>query len=260
MPETLPSYFIGHGNPMNALLTNTYTEGWTRVGRETPRPKAILAISAHWFVPGTGVTVSTAPRTIHDFGGFPRELYEVRYPAPGDPALARRVEQLLAPVPVVLDDSWGLDHGTWSVLTHAYPGADIPVVQLSIDETRPAAFHFEIGRRLAPLRDEGVLILGSGNLVHNLHAYAWGRHAPDPYDWAVRFEAEAKAMMVAADYRPLLEYEKLGPDALLSIPTPEHYLPLLYVLGTRQEGESTLFPIEGVDGGSISMLAVRVGH
>ena len=260
VPETLPSYFVGHGNPMNAVLTNTYTERWTRIGRETPRPKAILAISAHWFVPGTGVTVSTAPRTIHDFGGFPRELYEVRYPAPGDPALARRVEQLLAPVPVALDDSWGLDHGTWSVLRHAYPGADIPVVQLSIDETRPAAFHFEIGRRLAPLRDEGVLILGSGNLVHNLHAYAWGRHAPDPYDWAVRFEAEAKAMMVAADYRPLLEYEKLGPDARLSIPTPEHYLPLLYVLGTRQEGESTLFPIEGVDGGSISMLAVRVGH
>ena len=260
MPETLSSYFIGHGNPMNAVLTNTYTERWARVGRETPRPKAILAISAHWFVPGTGVTVSTAPRTIHDFGGFPRELYEVRYPAPGDPALARRVEQLLAPVPVALDDSWGLDHGTWSVLTHSYPGADIPAVQLSIDETRPAAFHFEIGRRLAPLRDEGVLILGSGNLVHNLHAYAWGRHAPDPYDWAVRFKAEAKAMMVAADYRPLLEYENLGPDARLSVPTPEHYLPLLYVLGTRQEGESTTFPIEGVDGGSISMLAVRVGH
>src|SRR4051812_25938871 len=260
MPAQMPAIFFGHGNPMNALLDNSYTQGWQRIGQQATKPKAILSISAHWFVPETGVTVSTAPRTIHDFGGFPSELYRVQYPAPGDPDLARRVQEMLQPVAVALDDSWGLDHGTWSVLRHAYPAADIPVVQLSIDETRPAAFHFEIGRRLAPLRDEGVLILGSGNLVHNLHAYAWGRHAPDPYDWALRFEAEAKAMMVAADYRPLLEYEKLGPDALLSIPTPEHYLPLLYVLGTRQEGESTTFPIEGVDGGSISMLAVRVGH
>jgi 4,5-DOPA dioxygenase extradiol len=259
MPETLPSYFIGHGNPMNAVLTNTYTERWTRIGRETPRPKAILAISAHWFVPGTGVTVSTAPRTILDFGGFPRELYEVRYPAPGDPALARRVEQLLAPVSVALDDSWGLDHGTWSVLTHAYPGADIPVVQLSIDETRPAAFHFEIGRRLAPLRDEGVLILGSGNLIHNLHAYAWGRQMPDPYDWAVRFEAEAKGLLLADETKPLIAYETLGQDALLSIPTPDHYLPLLYVIGARQPGDVITFPVDGVDGGSISMLSVQVG-
>lgn len=259
MPGPLPAYFIGHGNPMNALQANAYTDGWARIGRETPRPKAVLAVSAHWYVPGTGVTVSTAPRTIHDFGGFPRELYQVTYPAPGDPALAHRVQQLLAPLPVALDDGWGLDHGTWSVLKHVYPAADVPVVQLSIDETRPAAFHFEVGRRLAPLRDEGVLVVGSGNLVHNLHAYAWGRHAPDPYDWAVRFEAEARAMMLAGEYAPLLEYEKLGRDAQLSVPTPDHYLPLLYVLGTRQAGEPTAFPIEGVDGGSISMLAVRVG-
>src|SRR5207248_2781427 len=256
---TLPSYFIGHGNPMNAVLTNTYTERWARVGRETPRPKAILAISAHWFVPGTGVTVSTAPRTIHDFGGFPRELYEVRYPAPGDPALARRVEQLLAPVAVALDDSWGLDHGTWSVLTHAYPGADIPVVQLSIDETRPAAFHFEIGRRLAPLRDEGVLILGSGNLVHNLHAYAWDRHAPDPYDWATAFERRVRELLLAGDHKPLINYEhQLGTEAELAVPTPDHYLPLLYVAGTRLSSEALTFPVEGVDGGSVSMLAVQV--
>ena len=161
-------------------------------GEETPKPKAILSISAHWYVPETGVTVTTAPRTIHDFGGFPQELYQVQYPAPGDPALARRVQQLLAPLDVKLDNSWGLDHGTWSVLRHVYPAADIPVVQLSIDETKPASYHFEIGRKLAPLREEGVLIVGSGNLVHNLHTYAWGRHPREPYDWAVRFESAAK--------------------------------------------------------------------
>src|SRR5581483_3857133 len=172
----LPAIFFGHGNPMNALAENAYTTAWRGIGRNLPRPKAILSISAHWFVPGTGLTVSDTPRTIHDFGGFPLELYQVQYPAPGDPALARRVQQLLAPLPVTLDNSWGLDHGTWSVLRHVYPAADIPVVQLSIDETKPAVFHFEIGRRLAPLRYEGVLIVGSGNLVHNLHTYAWGRH------------------------------------------------------------------------------------
>ena len=244
---------------MNALATNAYTDAWRRIGREIRKPKAILSISAHWFVPGTGVTVSTAPRTIHDFGGFPRELYQVQYPAPGDPALALRVQQLLMPLPVSLDNSWGLDHGTWSVLRHVYPDAGLPVVQLSIDETKPASFHFEIGRKLAPLREEGVLIVGSGNLVHNLEAYAWGRHMPDPYDWAVRFETEAKQMMVAGEYKPLIDYEKLGKEALLSIPTPDHYLPMLYVIATRQQGELITFPVEGVDGGSISMLSVQVG-
>ena len=226
---------------------------------ETPNPKAILSISAHWFVPGTGVTVSTAPRTIHDFGGFPRELYQVRYPAPGDPELARRVRKLLHPLPVDLDESWGLDHGAWTVLVHAYPDACVPVVQLSIDEAKPAAFHYEVGRKLAPLREEGVLILGSGNLVHNLHAYAWGRHTPDPYDWAVRFEERARGLMLGGDIRQLVEYEKLGREALLSIPTPDHYLPLLYVLGARRSGERVCFPVEGIDGGSVSMLAVQAG-
>jgi 4,5-DOPA dioxygenase extradiol len=260
MPDLMPSIFFGHGNPMNALQTNAYTEAWQEFGRKAARPKAILAISAHWYVPGTGVTISSAPRTIHDFGGFPRELYEVRYPAPGDPDLARRVHELLMPMPVAMDDSWGLDHGTWSVLRHVYPEADIPIVQLSIDETRPAAFHFELGRRLAPLREEGVLIAGSGNLVHNLHTYAWGRHAPEPYEWAAKFEAAAREMMLAGEYGPLMNYEKLGREAMLSIPTPEHYLPLLYVLGTQQTGERLSFPVEGVDGGSISMLTVKVGQ
>jgi 4,5-DOPA dioxygenase extradiol len=255
----LPAIFFGHGNPMNAVSLNAYTQAWRRIGEETPRPSAILSISAHWYVPGTGVTVSTAPRTIHDFGGFPDELYRVQYPAPGDPKLARRVQKLLAPLPVALDERWGLDHGTWSVLRHVYPHADVPVVQLAIDETRPPQFHFDLGRRLAPLRGEGVLLVGSGNLVHNLHAYAWGRHVPEPYDWAVRFEAEARARLLAAQDRALIDYEDLGRDALLSIPTPDHYLPLLYVIGARQAPDRVTFPVQGVDGGSISMLSVRVG-
>jgi len=259
MASILPAIFFGHGNPMNAVASNGYTDAWRRIGRETPRPKAILSISAHWFVPETGVTITTAPRTIHDFGGFPPELYQVQYPAPGDPALARRVQKLLSPIEVALDNSWGLDHGTWSVLRHVYPAADIPIVQLSIHETKPASFHFEIGRKLAPLRDEGVLIVGSGNLVHNLHTYAWGRHPRDPYDWAVRFEDAAKGMMLAGDLKPLVDYETLGRDATLSIPTPDHYLLLLYVLAARQQGDLVRFPVEGVDGGSISMLAVQIG-
>jgi 4,5-DOPA dioxygenase extradiol len=259
MGNIFPAIFFGHGNPMNALLKNSYTEAWRRIGEEIPPPKAILSISAHWFVPETGVTVSTAPKTIHDFGGFPPELYKVQYPAPGDPVLAQRVKEILAPLPVRLDTSWGLDHGTWAVLCHVYPFANVPVVQLSIDETQPASFHFEIGKQLAPLRAEGVLIAGSGNLVHNLHTYAWGRHVPDPYDWAVQFETLARQVMLAGDFQPLIDYDKLGREATLSIPTPDHYLPLLYVLATKQQRELVTFPVEGVDGGSISMLAVRVG-
>ena len=259
MTRTMPVIFFGHGNPLNAIADNGYTEAWRRIGEQTPRPKAILAISAHWYLPGTGVTVNAKPRTIHDFGGFPPALYQVEYPAPGEPELARRVQRLLAPLDVKLDESWGLDHGTWSVLKHAYPDADIPVVQLGIDETKPAAFHFDVGTKLAPLRDEGVLIVGSGNLVHNLHAYAWGRHSPEPYDWAVRFERTARDLMLAGDFGPLVDYESLGRDASLSIPTPDHYLPLLYVLGCHRKGERILFPVEGVDGGSISMLSVQIG-
>lgn len=244
---------------MNALLHNGYTEAWSSIGRALPKPKAILAISAHWFVPETGVTISTAPKTIHDFGGFPAELYRVQYAAPGDPELAQRVQSLLQPLPVKLDSSWGLDHGTWSVLCHVYPQADVPVVQLSIDETQPASFHYEIGKRLAPLRDEGILIAGSGNLVHNLHAYAWGKHIVDPFDWAVRFEQNARQMLLAGEHSPLIGYDRLGKDALLCIPTPEHYLPLLYVIACAQQGDAVSFPLEGVDGGSVSMLTVQIG-
>jgi 4,5-DOPA dioxygenase extradiol len=200
-----------------------------------------------------------APRTIHDFGGFPRELYEVGYPAPGSHELARLVRALLAPVSVELDESWGLDHGTWSVLHHVFPQADIPVVQLSIDETKTPEFHYEIGKRLSPLRDEGVLVIGSGNIVHNLHTYAWGRHEVEPFDWAVRFEKQAREFMRSGNDAPLVHYEALGRDAILAAPTPDHYLPLLYVLGLRRKGEGVDFPVEGFDGGSISMLTVQVG-
>jgi 4,5-DOPA dioxygenase extradiol len=257
MPLIMPVLFLGHGNPMNALLRNPYSEGWAALGLSLPRPKAILSISAHWYVAGAAVTVNTAPRTIHDFGGFPEELYQVRYPAPGDPVLARRIQNLLAPIAVDLSGEWGLDHGTWSVLCHLFPAADIPVVQVSIDYTRAANYHYEIGRRLAVLREEGVLILGSGNLVHNLRAYRWGKPVV-PYPWAVEFDRHARQLLLASDYAPLIAYDKLGAGAALSIPTPDHYLPLLYVLGAAVSGDAISFPIEGIEGGSISMLAVRL--
>ncbi|HEV2707791.1 MAG TPA: 4,5-DOPA dioxygenase extradiol [Pyrinomonadaceae bacterium] len=259
MATRMPAIFFGHGNPLNALQANDWTEGWAAVGRSIPRPEAIVCISAHWYLPATLVTAQERPRTIHDFGGFPRELYQVRYPAPGAPELARRVRDLLAPAPVGLDERWGLEHGTWSVLCHVFPQADVPVIQLSIDETQPAEFHYELANRLAPLRDEGVLVMSSGNLVHNLHAYAWGRYVAEPLEWAVRFETRARELLLAGDDQPLVNYESLGHDAMLAAPTPDHYLPLLYVIALRQEGEQVSFPVEGFDGGSVSMLTIRVG-
>ncbi len=255
----LPALFFGHGNPMNALMRNDWSAGWRSIGDSLPEPRAILCISAHWYMPSTAVTAMAQPRTIHDFGGFPRALFEVQYPAPGSVDLAERVKDLLAPTSVALDQEWGLDHGCWSVLVHVYPQAHIPVVQLSIDETQPAQWHFDLARRLSPLRDEGVLIIGSGNLVHNLHAYGWGKREVAPYDWAVRFEALAMRSMEAGDFEPLIHYEQLGPDAMLSAPTPDHYLPLLYVLAQHEAGEPVSFPVRGFDGGSISMLSVQVG-
>jgi len=259
MTERMPVVFFGHGNPLNALDDNAYTRGWQAIGQSTPRPRAILAVSAHWYLPGTHVTAMDTPRTIHDFGGFPPELYRVQYPAPGSPALAERVRALLAPTPAGLDFAWGLDHGTWSVLVHAFPNADIPVVQLSLDETLDARAHYRQAQRLAPLRDEGVLVVGSGNLVHNLHAFAWGRHSVAPFDWAVRFEAYAREAILLGNDEPLVDYESLGEDALLCAPTPEHYLPLLYVMAMRAPNDPIAFPVEGVDGGSISMLSVKIG-
>ncbi len=258
MAKPMPAIFFGHGNPMNALEHNAWTEVWASIGANMPQPRAVLSVSAHWYLPETLVTSMPAPRTIHDFGGFPPSLRAVKYPAPGDPNLANHIKTLLAPISVSLDTHWGLDHGTWSVLCHVFPEANIPVLQLSIDETQPAALHYELGKRLAGLRDEDVLVMGSGNLVHNLHAYAWGRRQVDPFDWAVRFEEQARQLILAGDHEPLVNYETLGSDARLSIPTPEHYLPLLYVLGTRRENEKVSFPVEGFDGGSVSMLAVKI--
>lgn len=216
----MPAVFIGHGNPMNAIERNVYTQAWQDLGATLPRPQAILSISAHWYVPGGRVTANEHPPTIHDFGGFPRTLYQVGYPAPGFPKLAQRAAELLAPTSITLDNRWGLDHGTWSVLVHLFPKANVPVVQLGLDETLTAAEHYELAGRLRVLREEGILILGSGNVVHNLHAYAWGGHPVEP---------------------------------------PEHYLPLLYVLAQWQGGEPVTFPVEGFDCGSVSMLAVCIG-
>jgi len=255
----MPAIFFGHGNPMNALLDNDYVKSWVAIGAKIPPPKAILCISAHWYLPETLVTAMPFPRTIHDFGGFPQELYEVQYPACGDVNLANRIKTLLKPIPVGLDREWGLDHGTWSVLCHVYPKADIPVVQLSIDERQPAAFHYELGKKLSVLREEGVLIIGSGNIVHNLHAYAWETRNVEPYDWAVRFEDQVRKLLSTRKDSLLIEYARLGDDAMLSVPTPDHYLPLLYIVALRRKDEPVSYPVQGFDGGSISMLAVQVG-
>lgn len=259
MTDRMPAIFFGHGNPLNAIQTNAWTERWRAIGSSMPKPRAIVSVSAHWYIAETAVTAMASPRTIHDFGGFPQALYEYDYPARGDRELAHRIGKLLAPTDVRHDERWGLDHGTWSVLRHVYPDADVPVVQLSIDETRPAAFHYELARRLVPLRNDGILILGSGNVVHNLHAYGWGRHVPEPYDWASRFESRVRQLLLARDHGPVIDYDGMGPDATMSIPTPEHYLPLLYVIAQQGKDESITFPVEGVDGGSVSMLTVRVG-
>ncbi len=259
MTMPMPAIFFGHGNPMNALRSNAFTAGWASIGAAVPRPKAVLSLSAHWYVRATAVTAMRRPPTIHDFGGFPERLYEFQYPAPGDSTLASRVRDLLAPVPVTLDQQWGLDHGTWSVLAHVIPRADIPVVQLSIDATQAAEFHYEIGKRLVPLRDEEVLVIGSGNLVHNLSAYMWREPDREPYDWALRFEQRVRQLLVSGDHASLFAYETLGSEAMLSCPTPDHYLPLLYVVGLRRDGEPVSFPVEGFDGGSMSMLAVQIG-
>ncbi|MGP1676717.1 MAG: 4,5-DOPA dioxygenase extradiol [Burkholderiales bacterium] len=254
----MPIIFFGHGSPMNTLARNQYTEAWRKLGATVPKPKAILAISAHWFTCGTAVTAMTSPKTIHDFGGFPQALFDIQYPAPGDPGLAARVRDLLAPVAVQLDESWGLDHGTWSVLAHAFPDAGIPVVQLSMDGTKPARFHYELGRQLAPLREEGVLIVGSGNVVHNLMLMQRGAGMP-AYDWAQRFNGKVRAALASADHQTLIDFEHLGEDARLSVPTPEHYLPLLYIAALQAEGETMAFIMDGYEAGSLGMLTAAAG-
>ncbi len=259
MREVMPAVFFGHGNPMNAIQSNTYTESWQKFGQSIPRPKAILAISAHWYGPDMAVSGNTSPETIHDFYGFPRELFEYTWPAPGSPELALRVQKLLQPLDVHFDEHRGLDHGTWAVLCHVFPDADIPVVQLSVDERKPPEFHYQIGRLLQPLRDEGVLIVGSGNIVHNLRTYVWEDKKVQPFEWALRFESATRKLMLEGKDRELAEYLRLGKDARLSVPSPDHFLPLLYVLGLRKEHEQVSFPVEGIEGGALSMLSVRIG-
>jgi len=256
--KRMPVFFFGHGSPMNTLARNRYTEAWRRLGEEAPKPKSILAISAHWFTRGTAVTAMAKPKTIHDFGGFPQALFDIQYPAPGDPGLATRVRDLLAPVPVQLDQTWGLDHGTWSVLMHAYPDAGIPVVQLSMDGTKPAAFHYALARRLAPLREEGVLVVGSGNVVHNLMLMRRDSGA-FAFDWAERFNDKVRQALADRDHPTLVDFERMGEDARLSVPTPEHYLPLLYIAALQAEDETMSFAVDGYEAGSLGMLSAVAG-
>lgn len=254
----MPVIFFGHGSPMNTLASNRYTEAWHKLGASVPRPEAILAISAHWLTRGTAVTAMAKPRTIHDFGGFPQALYDIQYPAPGDPALAARVRELLAPLDVQLDQNWGLDHGTWSVLAHAFPDAGVPVVQLSMDGTKPARFHYDLGKRLAPLRGEGVLIVGSGNVVHNLMLMRRGDGAT-AYDWSKRFNQQVRAALASGTHQVLIDFEHLGEDARLAVPTPEHYLPLLYIAALQAAGEAMVFAVDGYEAGSLGMLSAAAG-
>jgi 4,5-DOPA dioxygenase extradiol len=241
---------------MNAIERNRYTEAWSALGAALPTPRAVLVVSAHWYVRGVAVTASERPRTIYDFYGFPRELYDVRYDAPGDPHLAGRIADMLGTLDVALDESWGLDHGSWSVLAHLYPDADVPVLQLSLDATRAADFHWAIGAALAPLRDDGVLVLGSGNLVHNLRLFDSVR--PGGFDWAERFDEHVRVAIDAGDREALIHPER-HPDGALAVPTPEHYLPLLYACALRAPGDPVRTFVEGLEGGSISMRSIVVG-
>ena len=251
----MPVAFLGHGSPMNTLEQNRFTQAWAEFGAAVPRPRAILMISAHWYVRGSAVTAMAQPRTIHDFQGFPRELFAVQYPAPGAPELAEEVTELAKPTRVELDGGWGLDHGAWSVLVHAFPAADVPVVQLSIDAGRDFEFHVELGARLAPLRDRGVLIVGSGNVVHNLRAIDWA--SPDAgFDWAVRFDEAARALLAerpadASSLRTLEDYPR-------AVPTPDHFIPMLYVAGVAAAGDQPLRSFaEGYAYGSLSMTCYQ---
>ena len=256
MTSRMPVVFFGHGSPMNALADNAVTQAWARIAGAMPRPRAILCISAHWETRGSAVTAMEKPRTIHDFGRFPQALFDVQYPALGDPALAARVAELLAPTPVAMDHDWGLDHGTWSVLCKAWPGADIPVVQLSLDVGIGLDACVEIGRKLAPLRDEGVLIAGSGNIVHNLALMSGQAPAGQGFDWAERFSAGIHRAIEGGATEAIVHYEQFGRDGELSVNSEEHFRPLLYVLGARSADDTVRFENDHIELGSLSMTTV----
>lgn len=254
----MPAIFFGHGSPMNALEENDFTRAWAALGRTVPTPCAILVVSAHWLTNGTAVTAMAAPPTIHDFGNFPQALFDMQYPAPGDPALAARIADLLAPTPVAQDTAWGLDHGTWSVLTHVYPDANVPVLQLSIDMRLTPEAHFALGRQLSTLRDEGVLLIATGNVVHNLRSMRFDGSPPHP--WAQRFHDCIRNAIVARDFDSVVHFARLGEDARLSVPSDEHFLPLLYILGAAHADDPVRALTDAVTGAAISMLTVAVGN
>lgn len=255
----MPVLFIGHGSPMNGIQDNEFSLEWEKKGRELPQPKAVLVISAHWLTKGTHITAMDHPKTIHDFGGFPRELYEVQYPAPGNSLLATETKELIQSTNVGLNHDWGLDHGAWTVVRRMYPDAKIPVLQLSIDYGKPAAWHYELAKELAGLRKKGVLIIGSGNMVHNLGMVAWDKmDTPNyGYDWAIEMHELFKKKITEGDHTALINYEKLGPSARLAIPTPDHYYPLMYTLGLQEKKEEPVFFNDKLVAGSLNMTSVK---
>lgn len=254
--EKMPVLFVGHGSPMNAIEDNEFSCAWDRVGETLPRPNAILCISAHWESAGTLVTAMAQPQTIHDFYGFPPELYEKTYPAPGSPELARLVQATVKKAAVRLDETWGLDHGAWSVLCRLFPKAGVPVVQLSLDRTRAPAFHYALGKELRRLRNKGILIVGSGNMVHNLRLMAW---QDEGYDWAIEFDGTLEQLILSGDHDSIVNYHNLGKAARLAVPTNEHYLPLLYVLALQDRQEPVCFFADRVTLGAISMRSLWIG-
>jgi 4,5-DOPA dioxygenase extradiol len=258
---TMPVLFLGHGSPMNAIEENEFVNGFRQVGKAITKPNAILCISAHWETKGTYVTAMEKPPTIHDFGGFPQALFDVQYPAPGDPALAKETKELVKKTNVGLDEKWGLDHGAWSVIKHLYPAADVPVIQMSLDYTQPPSYHYELAKELSTLRKKGVLIIGSGNLVHNLRLVAWDKLNTDNYgyDWALEAKEKMNQYILSGDHQPLIHYKSQGKSFDLAIPSPEHYLPLLYTLALKEEKEKiSLFNDKAV-GGSLTMTSVKIG-
>lgn len=249
----MPAIFVGHGSPMNAIEDNEFSRAWAQVGQSLPRPQAIVSISAHWETVGSRITGMSEPATLYDFQGFPKVLYDKKYPAPGDPQLARSIKKAIGDPVFHIDANWGLDHGTWSVLCHMYPHADIPVVQLSLDFDQPPMYHYELGKKLKYLRSQGVLIIGSGNMVHNLRAMEWKDHA---FDWGLDFDAKLAALITAGDHKALVDYSSIGEHSSLAIPTNEHYLPLLYVLATKEKTDGIDFFCEKVTLSSISMRSL----